>query len=476
MSLDEPTTPDEMRVFRALRRAVYEKMNFCPFPYQFKGIYGIEQTKGRALLADEMGCGKTLQAMGWAALYPERRPVLIVCPATLKFNWADELMKHLGKDSITLSGKKPYKFPAHEYVIINYDILQAWAPTILKVIKPQIAIFDECNYLKNRSAIRTKAGVKLGKKIPYVIGLTGTPIDNRPVELFAQLAMIDSDLFPSFWDFGFRFCAAENKFGRWEFKGASRVKELHTILTDNVMIRRKLADVLSELPGKVRSVLPLEIPMKEYNKAEEDFIEWLDKVDPVRAAKAKNAEAITKIGYLKRLAAKGKVAPVIAWVKEFLDNTDEKLILFGVHHEIMDQLKDAFGSRAVALSGRTKPADKKIAVDRFQNDPKVRVMIGGLKAAGVGLTLTAASTVLFMELGWTPGEHIQAEARASRIGQTKVVKCYYFVARGTLEEKICELIQAKQKIIEAVIDGQEEVKDWNVYSSLIKSIGRKGKK
>jgi len=474
MSLSEPKNDAESRVFRTLRRAVREQVNLCPYPYQFKGIYGIEKTHGRALVADDMGLGKSLQALGWTALYPERRPVLIICPATLKFNWQNEITTHLSKDSIMLSGKKPYKFPKHEYVIINYDILDAWVPEILKHIKPRIVICDEFHFCKNRKAKRTKATIKLSKKVPHFIGLTGTPIDNRPVELFPQLSAIDKDLFPSFWDFGLTYCGAENKFGRWEFKGASKTKQLHAILAEKVMIRRKKSEVLTELPDKTRSVVPLSICMKEYNKAEVDLIGWLKKVDPLKAARAKNAEALAKIGYLKRLAAKGKVKEVIKWVQNFLETTDEKIILFAIHHEVLDALRDAFGPEAVMLTGKTSAAGRRDAVERFQNDPKIRIFIGGLKAAGVGLTLTAASTVAKVELGWTPAEHLQAEDRAHRIGQKNAVNCYYFLAQGTIEEPICDMIQKKQHVIEQVLDGREEVQDWNVYENLVKSLqGRK---
>jgi len=452
-----------------------ERVNHCPYPYQFKGIYGIDKAHGRALVADEMGLGKSLQALGWSTLYGERRPVLIVCPASLKFNWQNEIRTHLGKDSIILSGKKPYKFPAHEYIIINYDVLKQWAPVLLKEHKPQIMIADELHYCKSRKAIRTKVTIKLGKKIPYFIGLTGTPIDNRPVELFPQLSVITPSLFPNFWDFGFRYCDAKNSFGRWEFKGASHTKELHKKLINTVMIRRKKCDVLKDLPPKIRSVLPLGISMQEYNKAEEDFIGWLKIKDPLKAKSAQNAEALAKIGYLKRLAASGKVKEAVAWIRDFLSNTDEKIILFAVHHEILNQLKLEFGNESVLLTGKTSQKGRKEAVEAFQGDPKVRVFIGGLKAAGVGLTLTTASTIAFLELGWTPAEHLQAESRPHRIGQKNVVKCYYFVAQDTIEVPICDMIQQKQAIIEKIIDGQEEVEDWNVYENLIKTLQRRKK-
>ena len=474
MSLSEPKNEAESRVFRTLRRAVREQVNLCPRPYQFKGVFAIEQTHGRILIADPPGLGKTLISLAWGALYPERRPVLIVCPATLKFNWQNEIVKHLGKDSIILSGKKPYKFPKHEYVIINYDILDAWKSEILKTIKPPIIIFDEFHFCMNRKAIRTKAAVKLAKKVSHVIALTGTPINNRPVELFSQLSAIDASIFPSFWDFGMNYCDAKNKFGRWEFKGASRTKQLHRILTEKVMIRREKADVLTELPDKTRTSLPVSICMKEYNKAEADLIGWLKKTDPLKAARAKNAEALAKIGYLKRLAAKGKIKEVVKWVKNFLDTTDEKILLFAVHHEVLDALKDAFGPEAVMLTGKTRASERAKSVDRFQNDPKIRVFVGGLKAAGVGLTLTAASTGCMVELGWTPAEHIQGEDRLHRLTQKNAVNWYYFLAKGTIEEPICDMIQAKQKVIEQVLDGREEVQDWNVYENLVKSLqGRK---
>jgi SWI/SNF-related matrix-associated actin-dependent regulator 1 of chromatin subfamily A len=253
------------------------------------------------------------------------------------------------------------------------------------------------------------------------------------------------------------------------------VKELHEKLTSNVMIRVKKCDVLKDLPGKTRTVIPFEIDLKEYLEAEENLIEWLKKVNPDKVEKAQSCEALTKIGYLKRLSAKSKIKEVCAWVKTFLDTTDQKIILFGVHHEILDEVYRIFKKEAVLLTGETKQEDRKKAVYSFQNDPKVRVFIGGIKSAGVGLTLTSASTVAFVEMGWTPGEHLQCESRASRIGQKSNVTCYYLLSKGTIEVDICQIIQKKQEVIEALVDGHESVQDWDVYSDLIKRLKSKHK-
>ncbi len=207
------------------------------FPFQKQGVAFIEKRNGRALIADEMGLGKTIQAAAWLQLHPEKRPAIILCPASLKLNWAKEIRETLStKDKVQiLQGTKPYPITG-SIIIINYDILNNWVES-LQAIHPQVLIIDEMHYVKNSSAIRTKATKKLAKGIPHIIALTGTPIVNRPVEGFNIFQILDRNLFPNFWAYVHRYCGAHHNGFGWDFSGASNKEELNQILTSTIMIR-----------------------------------------------------------------------------------------------------------------------------------------------------------------------------------------------------------------------------------------------
>ncbi len=440
------------------------------FPFQKKGVAFIEAKNGRALIGDEMGLGKTIQALAWLQLHPEKRPAIILCPASLKLNWEKEAKNTLsGNPKIqVLQGAKPYPITG-EIIIINYDILGKWLET-LQDIKAQVLIFDEAHYIKSNSAQRTKATKKLAKGIPHVIALTGTPIVNRPVEGFNIIQVVDKTVFPNWWSFVHKYCdARHNGFG-WDFSGATNKEELHKKLTETVMLRRKKADVLPDLPDKLYSYIPMEISNRdEYERAENDFVEYLQEVKGKEAAqKASQAEHLVKIESLKQLAVKGKMKYAIQWIQNFLDTNGNKLVIFAVHKAVVDALMEEFKGGAVKVDGSVSTTGRDAAVGAFQEDPSVRLFIGNIQAAGVGLTLTAASSVAFLELPWTPGDLVQAEDRCHRIGQKDTVNVYYLLAEGTIEEKIAELLDEKRQVLEAVLDGKE-VEEAQMLTKLIET-------
>jgi len=439
------------------------------FPFQKQGVAFIEKRKGRALIADEMGLGKTIQAAAWLQLHPEKRPAIILCPASLKLNWAKELRETLStKDKVQiLQGTKPYPITG-SIIIINYDILNSWVET-LQAINSQVLVIDEMHLIKNSSAIRTKATKKLAKGIPHIIALTGTPIVNRPVEGFNIFQILDRNLFPNFWKFAHRYCGAyHNGFG-WDFSGATNKEELNQILTSTIMIRRRKADVLKDLPEKLFSFVPMELANEtEYRIAEGEFIEYLRQIKGKEAAeKAKKAEHLVKIEALKQLAVKGKMKQAISWIKDFIED-GSKLVVFAVHKEVIDQLMKEFKDVAVKLYGGCSQKERNEAVERFQNDPNIKLFIGNIQAAGVGLTLTAASAVAFLELPWTPGELVQAEDRCHRIGQKNAVNIYYLLAENTVEYKLAKLLDRKKEVLSAVIDGKP-VEEKSLITELIES-------
>jgi hypothetical protein len=333
-------------------------------------------------------------------------------------------------------------------------------------------LVHNCQTLGNRRSQRTRAALKLGRSCKHVIALSGTPLVNRPAELWPTLHMIRPDLYPSFWTFCQRFCKPRRTPWGWDFSGASNLDILHSTLTRQMMVRRLKKDVLKDLPEKMRCVVPVEISdRKEYELARDDFVGWLKSRQADRVQSALRAQQMTQIGYLLRLCARLKLRAVVDWCNEFLSGSDEKLVVFAVHRKMIEALDRRLeGGKHVVIDGQVGGRFRKAAVDQFQRDPSTRVLIGNVKAAGVGLTLTAASNVAFAELYWTPGAMTQAEDRCHRIGTTSTVWAHYLVAHGTIEERLCKAIQDKQSTIRTVLDGGVEEDDLSILDMLVEEL------
>lgn len=329
-------------------------------------------------------------------------------------------------------------------------------------------LVHNCHYYKSNSAKRTKAVKKVARKVPHFIALSGTPIVNRPVEAFNALHIINPELFPDYWRYVHRYCAARNNGFGLDVSGASHKEELHSILDKTIMLRRLKKDVLKELPAKIRSFVPLEFVSKEYKIAEDNFIQYVkDTKGEAAAERAVAGEAFTRIAELKQLAVRGKLKAAIAWIADFLE-IEDKLVVFATHKFVIDALMKEFGKVAVKVDGSVTQAERQRSVDSFQANSKVKLFVGNIKAAGVGITLTASSSVAFLELPWSPGELEQAEDRCHRIGQKSSVNIYYLLARDTIEEQIAKQIDQKRKVLGQVLDG-EEVETESLLINLIHS-------
>ncbi len=436
--------------------------------YQKIGVAFANEKNGRCLIADEMGLGKTIQAIAW--VFQNRKQagtVLVICPASLRENWRREFQKHAGMQTNVVNGGG-VSVPAGEVTIINYDRLK----NLPKGLRVDTLILDEAHYVKNPSANRSKLTAELSRKARHVIALTGTPITARPMDLWHAVKCINPGLFPSRHSFGIRYCAGRNNGWGWEYKGASHTDELHQILAENIMIRRKKSEVLSELPDKQRIVVNFKIDNRvEYDNARKNLIAWLLLNKSKQAAeRASRAEQLARFQHLKMLAAQGKIAQAIEWLENFLEETDEKVVVFTTHKAIADAVYDHFEKTAVKLTGDCNMNQRQDAVDRFQNDDSVRVFVGNMTAAGVGITLTAARTVVFLELGWNPSEHNQAEDRIHRIGQEKECTAYYLIAGDTIEEELMELIDSKRKNIDSIIDNLQ-TEDDDLLGKLFEKYG-----
>lgn len=445
------------------------------FKFQRIGVKKLHRLKGRTLLADEMGLGKTLQSLTYANEAEDTHPILVICPAFLKRNWEHEASIHLGLQAQVIEGTKvPKRMPLlhSQLVIINYDILKFWYEYI-RELKPKLIIIDETHFIKNRAAKRTKYCKMLCHKVKKVIGLSGTPLEIRPIELFPILNILWPKEFSSYWAFGMRYCKPRRRPWGIEFRGATHIEELHEHLKELGMIRRRKQDVLKDLPAKINTVVPMDLPnMAEYNMAEKRFREWLQKERKSGAAirRALRAEAVVQMGYLKRLAAKLKLEIIMQWIDNFLKSSPNgKLLMFGVHRSILATLQDKYSNVAVLVNGKTPKRLRPIYHDLFRKSKKCRILFNQLSMAA-GWNAKGCSTVGFAELGWKPAEHNQAADRVHGIGRGVkgvTASIYYFVAKNTIEERLCKLLQEHQKTIDAVLDGGP-VTDFDLIDQLLR--------
>ena len=434
-----------------------ELKNTSLFPYQQEGVAWLA-SRNKALLADEMGLGKTYQIL-YTLKIKNAYPAVIITPASLKLNWEREIKKWIGKDCQVISGRKEVAITS-DIIVINYDILGAHLGT-LKAIKPAAVVIEECHYIKSKTAQRTKAVVELCKGVNCIYGISGTPIVNRPIEFHSILSLIDEEKFGNFWAFAKRYCnATQNRFG-WDFSGSSNTEELHERLTKSIMIRRKKADVLKDLPEKTLSVVPMG------NKQSREYKRF---VKDMREAENQN-HLFATINKAMQAVSKMKMKEVKEWIADFLES-GQKLVVFAKHHFVIDELMNEFNSVAVKLDGRDSQEAKQKSVDRFQNDESVKLFVSNIKAGGVGITLTASSNVAFVELPWTPAELSQAIDRCHRIGQKDAVNAWLLIAENTIEEDVASLLDEKLKVLEAILNGKE-VDDKNLIMELMKRLENK---
>ena len=439
-----------------------------------EGPNEIDWFGGRCLVSWEMGLGKTMMCLLWMLLHPECLPAIVVCPASAKWVWQEEAWRWNRWGSVVLDGRTPRRYYGDsppDLVIINYDVLGGWVKT-LRASSPRTIVFDECQMLMSSASKRTRASRRLARGVDCVLALSGTPLLNRPIELFPILNILDPERFPSRFEFAETWC--DPRWTPWGVKylGSSNPRGLNRLLLRSCMSRRRKADVLKDLPPKQRFVVPLPLDDHlEYDKARDDFLRWLEGIDSTRAESAAKAEGLTRVGYLLRLAARLKLSSVLEWISSWMDGNEGKLVVFAEHKEIIDALSRGSPARSVRIDGGTSIGERERAVHLFQTDPTVRMLIGS-RSASVAITLApAASDVAFAEMWWRPGDHLQAEDRCHRIGARQTVRCWYLVARGTIEERLCRIVQDKQRDVSATLDGHGRGERLDVWSALVAGEG-----
>ena len=453
-----------------------------PYPYQQDGIrFGLEHK--RIIIGDEPGLGKTLQSIGIVDT-ANAYPCLVICPSSLKINWQREFGKFTDKSALVLDNAVRTTWSylltmgMHQVAVVNYESLRKYFVWDIKggkhfrlkdvVFCPQIRMFksiivDESHRVKDPSAQQTifTKGLSVGKE--WIILLSGTPVVNRPEDLIAQLSIMNRlSEFGGRAQFMADYCTdPRDKMA----EPAVPLSVLSRQLYETCMIRREKAKVLPQLPDKTRVDLYVEISnAPEYNLAAADLAEYLRQYKECsdwEIRRKMRMEALVRFMTLRSLATMGKISQAVDFIRTFLDS-GKKLIVFCSLHDIVDELKKAF-PESVTVTGRDNPANKQAAVDAFQNNPAVQLIICSIKAAGVGLTLTAASDVAFVELAWTYADCCQCEDRAHRIGQKDNVTCYYLLGRGTIDHTIYSLIHRKKSIANEIMNTDDDIPTDEMY-------------
>ncbi len=445
---------------------IAEGMSYLP--YQEAGIRFALARRG-TLIADEMGLGKSSQAIGVLNASPEVTSVVVVCPASLKLNWRNELVKFSSRSAeIQIAGYKKTASIAREGAPVTITITNFEQVSKLpKDAHYDLLIVDEAHYAKNPKSARTKAVLALGKRCERVLALTGTPILNKPVELFPILQLVAPETWDKggtykgvtkadgegngFFPFALRYCNAHKEMvarGKmaWNFGGKSNLEELQERLRSTCMVRRLKADVLRDLPAKRRQVVTI-------GNGCDDEADYGDIGDDYETAiRRTKSVAFDKISATRHVQALQKLPAALEHIQNALESV-AKIVVFAHHLDVIAGLTEGlrdFG--VVSVKGDDAIEDRLSAVERFQTDPACRVFVGSLKAAGVGLTLTAASHVIFVELSWVPADMTQGEDRCHRIGQLNSVLVEHLVLEGSLDEKMARFITEKQDIADMALD------------------------
>lgn len=444
-----------------------------PYEYQREGIlFGLE--RHRLLIGDEPGLGKTLQSIGivdTASAYP----CLVICPSSLKINWQREFEKFTDKKALVLDNATRTSWPyllgmgMFHVAIVNYESLKKFFVWDIKggktftlkdvVFNRDINIFksvimDESHRLKDPTAQQTMftRGIVEGKE--WRILLSGTPVVNHAQDLVAQLAIMGRLLS----DFGGR-----GKFLA-DYGENENLSELSDKLYDTCMIRRVKAKVLTQLPDKTRTDLYVDISNRdEYDLAAADLAAYLREYTECTDREIRRKmrmEALVKFMTLRSLASKGKVKQATDFIRNFLAN-GKPLIVFCSLKEIVKALQKQFPD-AVRVTGDDSLAEKQAAVDAFQSG-EAQLIICSIKAAGVGLTLTASSNVAFVEFPWTYADCCQCEDRAHRIGQKNNVNCYYLIGRSTIDPVLYNIIHKKRSIANQIMASDDDIPTDKMY-------------
>jgi SNF2 family DNA or RNA helicase len=459
-------------------------------PYQKAGIAYALQRKD-TLIGDEPGLGKTIQSIGFANCIRPKN-ILIVGPASLAYNWKMEAEKwSTNKYTIFIpsSGTDPVPSDDGMLVILNYEKTVGKSPLADSLKRVwDLLIIDECHALKNPESKRSIAVLGpegLLMRSRRSLFLSGTPMENYPKEIWPLAATLAPSKFGDWWAFAKRYCGLHQEARKhgdsekkvWVATGNGNLSELQQRLRASFMVRRLKADVLKELPPKRRQLVILGDETVDWSQHPE-FRRWkelYEKAYEARLAeleacktreeyrsKSKKLEAFTGVAFTEMSAFRHKTALLklpmcLKYIDNLLESGLDSLVIFGHHKDVLGKVAEHYSNQCTLVDGDlTDKEERHRRVIEFQEGKK-RIFIGSLKAAGTGITLTRASTVVFLEIDWVPATLSQAEDRLCRIGQKKMVHVIHLVLNGTLDVNMSQKVIKKQDVLDKALDHLPEV-------------------
>ena len=447
--------------------------NRPPLEHQKEAIEKLAGSK-RFILADDMGLGKTTATI-IATLETGAKKILIVCPASLKINWQREIENYTDR-SVYISEGKNFSIE-HDFVIVNYDILKNFydlknkTESLITQGNFDLIILDEAHYVSNGQAARTKLVNSFSKKCERVWLLTGTPMTNRPMNYFNLLSLVESPVALNWMAYAIRYCggyqftAGTRKI--WNVAGATNLEELRD-RTSRQVLRRLKTDVL-DLPEKIITPVYLRLKSKLYEGLMGEYYDWYNR-NPDESTSL--TVQFSKLMKVRQVIAEEKIKDTIELAENILEQ-DKKVIIFTNFTETLNRIADYFGKQAVRLDGSTSKPQRQYAVDQFQDNEKIKVFVGNIRAAGVGITLTAAEAVIINDLSFVPGDLAQAEDRAYRYGQKNSVSVYYPIFDNSIEGIIYDMVNQKKQNIGTVMgDDLEDKGDF--ISNIMNKINNRG--
>ena len=448
----------------------YEKYNHrAPMLHQKEAIEKLVRNK-KFILADDMGLGKTTSTI-IAALETGAKKILIVCPASLKINWQREIENYSSRSVYISEGKK--FSTEHDFVIVNYDILKNFhdikdkeKSEIMK-INFDLVIMDEAHMISNPQAQRTKIANDIASKSERVWLLSGTPMTSRPMNYYNLLNLVDSPVAANWMAYakrycnGFQFSVGKRKV--WNVTGASNLEELRERTQTHIL--RRLKEEVLDLPEKIITPVYLRLKSKDYEELMGEYFDWYD-------SRPEESSSLTiqfsKLMKVRKVIAQEKINNTIELAENIIEQ-GKKVIIFTNFTDTLNIIHNHFGKQAVYLDGSCSKFHRQNAVDEFQTNDKIRVFVGNLKAAGVGITLTSAEAVIMNDLSFVPAEHSQAEDRSHRIGQKNSTSVYYPLFENTIEGAIYDILNRKKKIISTVM-GDDMMDDASTIEEMLNMI------
>ena len=422
-----------------------------PLEHQKEAIQKLLENK-KFILADDMGLGKTTSTI-ISALETGAKKVLIICPATLKINWKREIENYSDRP-IYIAESKNFS-TEHDFVIANYDIIKNFHDPKKKedsiILKSQfdLVIVDEAHYIKNATAQRTKLINDIVKKTERLWLLTGTPMTSRPMDYFNLLSLVDSPVSKNWMAYAIRYCAGYqfNAGGRkiWNVTGASNLEELRD-RTSGTILRRLKENVL-DLPDKIITPVYLKLKSKAYEDVMGEYYDWYDKNPEESKSLTVQFSKLTKV---RQIIAEEKIHQTIEIAENIIEQ-GKKVIIFCNFTDSLNKIVEHFGKTAVKLDGSMAQHERQYSVDQFQENEKIKVFVGNIRAAGTGITLTAGEAAIFNDLSFLPSDHAQAEDRSYRYGQKNNVLVYYPIFEITIEGIIYDILNNKKQVIATVM-------------------------